>query len=173
MSSGKTLYIFWVLSGASATSQHSDGFRSGAGAMIMAVESFCPLLPSFFPSFIHYQQTARLGTMQESGSAPIQKLCSGRFPGQHVRIICSGYGGNSVFAELWRDVSPLSQHLLRMLGGKRTRQQSTVTQNKSNHWGKHLLFFMVPGSGTLSRYERRPQPTVVGSLLGSGGYRRL
>lgn len=126
---------------------------------------------SFFLSFLHpYQHTARLGTMQESGSAPIQKLCSGRFPGQHVRIICSGYGGNSMFAELWRDMSPLSQHLLRMLGDKRTGQQSTVTQNNSNHWEKHQLFFMVPGNGTLSRYERRHRPTVVGSLLGSGGY---
>lgn len=162
MPSGKTLCIFWDLSQHTATSQHSDGFRCGDVAMIMAVEFFHPLIPSFLPSFIHDPHPVRLETMQGSGSAAIRKLFSGRFPGHHLRIVCSGYGGNSIFAKLWREMLSLSQHLFWMLGDKRTSQPSTITQNKSSHWEKHRLFFMAP--------ERQQRPLAAGLLLWSGGY---
>lgn len=62
-------------------------------AIIMAIEIFLSIyctFPSFLPSsIIHILQD--LDPQQDQGLAPIQKPFSGRFPGHHLRIICSGY----------------------------------------------------------------------------------
>lgn len=167
---GKTLHILWDLSRDTATSNILMVSGAGVWPWSWPWSFFHPFIPPSFPSFTRDQHTARFGTVQGSGSAPIQKLFPGRFPGHHLRTVYSWlWRWLHIYQALEVDVI-LKPAPFQNAGWQENQTAKTVTQNRSNRWEKHELFFRVQVSCTVSRHERRQLPVVAGLLLRSGGY---